>query len=519
MNFNLINYLNSDKCADFKKFLSNSSINPVINYPFSKEELKYFQLMDFIAESLVSNVLFIDNKPLFSIIMPTYNRENLIMNAIKSVLNQTYTNFELIIIDDGSIDNTLNLLNNIEDDRIKIISSSSNNGVSHARNLALKESKGDYIAYLDSDNDWHPNYLKAMLGAFLELEDADAIYCGQFLFKDNLEQHPNSMRFASFNKSLLRNRNFIDLNCFCHKKEIYNQIGGFDENLKRLVDWDYIVRIDEIFNIYSIPVILSNYYYANADNRISNTVDLIESFNKLDCNFKDLDDIYEINQEFNELDIIIFNFESLNNLKICVDSILTLDLENINLNFVLTPTTSQDILYYINSLGSQINCFNIETSEIKDIFNFILSQFDKDVLILDSNAILNKKALEIMHYYLHSIDNCGMVVPQKIIPKNNNVVQRYLSYSFTELDCDIMLSPSNSSIKDLPILHNGKFKELKEISFFCLYIKKEVFKEISEFKLKIESYDELTHILSFYLRYVIYSKVYYIAGADIYFNI
>ena len=101
----------------------------------------------------------------------------------------------------------------------------------------LQLPSGKYIAYLDSDNLWDSRYLAAMIGAFLELPDAEAIYSGQLLFKGE-QKHPFAVRFGSFNRSLLTNRNYIDINALCHTKELYNRIGGFDETLIRLVDYD-----------------------------------------------------------------------------------------------------------------------------------------------------------------------------------------------------------------------------------------------------------------------------------------
>ena len=83
-----------------------------------------------------------------------------------------------------------------------------------------------------------------MVGAFLELPDAEALYSGQLLFKGK-QKHPFAVRFGSFNRSLLTNRNYIDINALCHTKELYNRIGGFDETLIRLVDYDLIMRIAE----------------------------------------------------------------------------------------------------------------------------------------------------------------------------------------------------------------------------------------------------------------------------------
>lgn len=100
-----------------------------------------------------------------SIIIPVFNSQNTIKEAIYSVLSQTYSNFEILIIDDNSSDNSLDIINELseKDKRIKIISLSENKGVANARNLGLKNATGEFIAFLDSDDKWYPNKLEAQI--------------------------------------------------------------------------------------------------------------------------------------------------------------------------------------------------------------------------------------------------------------------------------------------------------------------------------------------------------------------
>ncbi len=102
-----------------------------------------------------------------SIIIPTYNRAHLVKRAIYSVLNQTFKNFELIVVDDGSQDNTKEVLESIDDLRVKIIFQE-NRGVSAARNKGIYESSGDIIALLDSDDEWLEDKLKVHLRFHIE---------------------------------------------------------------------------------------------------------------------------------------------------------------------------------------------------------------------------------------------------------------------------------------------------------------------------------------------------------------
>jgi glycosyltransferase involved in cell wall biosynthesis len=95
--------------------------------------------------------------PRFSVIIPIYNKEKDVETTIKSVLNQTYVDYEVILVDDGSTDNSLNIVNAIEDDRIQIFTKQ-NEGVSKTRNYGITKSKAEYIAFLDADDYWYPNH-------------------------------------------------------------------------------------------------------------------------------------------------------------------------------------------------------------------------------------------------------------------------------------------------------------------------------------------------------------------------
>ncbi|SUC11881.1 glycosyl transferase family protein [Proteus mirabilis] len=105
---------------------------------------------------------------LVSIIMPCFNSEKYISEAIESVLKQTYSNFELIIIDDNSTDSTLKIINSFRDNRITIISFDENQGAGVARNKGIEVANGRFIAFLDSDDLWSKNKLEAQIKFMLD---------------------------------------------------------------------------------------------------------------------------------------------------------------------------------------------------------------------------------------------------------------------------------------------------------------------------------------------------------------
>ncbi len=209
---------------------------------------------------------------LVSIIMPTYNRQHVICEAIESVLAQTYDNFELIIIDDGSTDNTKKTISDYQknDRRIKYLTIS-HSGAPAARNAGIDIAKGKYIAYLDTDNVWYSNYLEVILGNFSSA--LVLVYSAQNLvltktLKDHKKIIGRSIRREEYNPSKIINGNYIDLNSGIHTKSIINKVGIWDSSLKKMSDWDFLARIISHYpyNIKFIDFVLSEYRYSLNEN-------------------------------------------------------------------------------------------------------------------------------------------------------------------------------------------------------------------------------------------------------------
>lgn len=204
----------------------------------------------------------------FSIIMPTYNRAWCINRAIRAVLAQTHQNFELIIVDDGSTDGTEQEVGNrfpdeIESGRIVYIRLEKNVGVCRARNIGLMQARGHWVAYADSDNEVRPYLFSMFAHTIVQFSDNDCIY-GQFI-------NVNSGRIIgkSFEDTDLIRGNFIDLGVFSHKRKLIGKFGYFDDSLRRLVDWDLIIRYTRHKPPIYIGKILLDYSDDDRNDRIS----------------------------------------------------------------------------------------------------------------------------------------------------------------------------------------------------------------------------------------------------------
>lgn len=187
-----------------------------------------------------------------SIIIPNYNRENYILKSVESILSQTYPNFELIIIDDGSTDGSCSIIKQIQlfDKRIKTIFLDTNHGANRARNLGLAEAEGDLISFLDSDDIWLPDKLEKQIH-FLNHSSIcpDIVYCRYQKIHDGntICHYPARYSFhrklkGNLYNALLSNGNFIGLPTVLLKRKIIDSIR-FDEALPRLQDWDFFIRI------------------------------------------------------------------------------------------------------------------------------------------------------------------------------------------------------------------------------------------------------------------------------------
>lgn len=216
-----------------------------------------------------------------SIIMATWNRGFIIKRAIDSVLKQDYRNWELIISDDGSNDNTEEIIKgNYADEKRILYHKNEHRNVGYARNKGLQRATGELIAYLDSDNEWYENYLLLMVNTFNEYPDTNTLYCGIKIVDKIKNKEFIKLRKRYCRISLLW-KNYIDLNIFMHRRILYEQLKGFNEDLTRLVDWELILRYTRQNKPLVLECILATYYYENNFNQISGNVDLYKNWKKV----------------------------------------------------------------------------------------------------------------------------------------------------------------------------------------------------------------------------------------------
>jgi len=207
--------------------------------------------------------------PKISIIIPTYNRANLLAKSINSVLSQTYKDFELIVVDDGSTDNTSEIVENFKknDVRIVYIHIDNSGGPAHPKNIGIKKAQGEYIAFLDDDDEWMSTKLEKQISLFENNKDDLAIVsCDSVVIDDRGEIAVKTSKITNYGLRDLLIKNSIFTGTVLMKASAIQNMDLFDEQLKFLEDWDMWIRIlADNKKIEFYPEILFKYNIGNAN--------------------------------------------------------------------------------------------------------------------------------------------------------------------------------------------------------------------------------------------------------------
>lgn len=186
-----------------------------------------------------------------SVIIPTYNREQLVIESIRSVLEQTYSDLELIVVDDCSTDNTAQCIKAIGDKRIKYYCLEKNSGACVARNLGIEVSKGEYIAFQDSDDLWYPRKLEIQLRT---LNESGADVCFHKLLRHYLDNTPDDY-FPALDRSAFKshqemcNYTLISTQTILGHRKVFME-HQFDPMVKKAQDYDWGVRASRNYLFY-----------------------------------------------------------------------------------------------------------------------------------------------------------------------------------------------------------------------------------------------------------------------------
>ena len=216
--------------------------------------------------------------PTISVIVPAYNVERTILETVESVQQQTFSDFELIVINDGSTDRTLKLLNTVKDPRLKVFSYT-NGGLPTARNRGISHATGEFLAFLDADDLWTPDKLELQLAALQQHPEAGVAYSWTY-FKFDKEEYSyadNSTFFEGNVYADLLIRNFLHNGSNpLIRKEAIESVGLFDPTLKSCEDWDYYLRLAAIWSFVLVPK--PQIIYRQSSSSMTSKIDVMEKY-------------------------------------------------------------------------------------------------------------------------------------------------------------------------------------------------------------------------------------------------
>ncbi len=228
--------------------------------------------------------------PRVSVVIPTHNRPHLISRSIKSVLAQTYNDFEIIIVDDGIEKRSQEIIDGFGDQRIRYIQNEKSVGGAVSRNIGIKESRGEFIAFLDDDDEWLPEKLAKQVKAFDSCDDSVVlVFCG--LSKYNKRGELLEVKVSDengvvwpFKKTLYRG--YIWTSTIMLRKKNTEQGIIFDETLKKNQEWDLQLRLLKVGKFYAIKESLVKLNILDEDEHMGGmqNIDTITSYFKIFIN-------------------------------------------------------------------------------------------------------------------------------------------------------------------------------------------------------------------------------------------
>lgn len=201
-------------------------------------------------------------RPLISVVVPTYNRADLLRRAVESILAQTYDAFEVLIVDDASTDETESVVATVQDPRVRYIRQPQNRGVAAARNRGMREARGGLIAFLDSDDEWTPSKLEEQVRLIRRRPNRVGLfYTGVLTYGAGGDQILNRPARRGAVLSEILHRNLVHSTCsVIIRREVVEAVGFFDESLPAIEDFDYWTRVARLFEFDVSPEPLTIYH-------------------------------------------------------------------------------------------------------------------------------------------------------------------------------------------------------------------------------------------------------------------
>lgn len=395
-----------------------------------------------------------------SIILPTYNRASTIRRAIDSVLKQSYAEYELIVIDDGSTDNTKQIIDSYTDERIIYIRLCKNSGVAHARNEGIKVARGKYIAFIDSDNTWDECHLESKLELVAGDHEKVFVFGNMHVFV----QDEMKLIFPNLREECVKDRgqllqlmltsNRIDTNTVLLGSSCLGGKNMFDESMSALEDWDLffrIIRQEDISLFFDEKATVKHYDTADSLSRKKN----IFLTNRLKIYEKNRDIIRTDSRQSWEIDADISTFGQLS------------ETEWNEMFRLLEIDQKDDCISFLSEMNRKQYC----------VYNNLLIDYRMQRNILEIDRIIVDRKLSSVALYGYGyygkklykqLKNVGIKVPF-VIDKNNGIYvddeTSFINYIPSEINADMLIV----SVKSNALMIVEEIKNRLSINTQILY--------------------------------------------------
>ena len=480
----------------YRDLLIESLFRPQRTAPYSPRDTYFIAYMASYGKYLTKRYMDRAQSTLVSVVMPTFNRAHCIGDAIRSVLAQTYRNWELVIIDDCSSDDTSNVISSFPDARIKYLRLERNLGSAGARNAALDEISGDYVTYVDSDNTIDANFLLILFNQLEDNVDVDVVYCAQRAFKIRQDRAQEIfVRFAPFHRPSLENRNYIDIGAVMHRRSVIERFGKFNAKMQRLVDWEFILRCTVEKSAMAVPVILSNYYYQRADNQVTKVHCQDRAIKELDACIKgdavsqSVSGIafgggesmfclpYKVREPAlrRPVTIVIPNFEAEHYLRASVESIHAFSGDHDVELIIVDNGSSASVVEFLNGLKDQGRAkvlFNQKNLGFSHAVNqgMEVASSPNDIVLMNNDAVVTRGWLDGLQTVVSDYPDVGLVMPRQVVPAGEKSLLIHQPHCRPSRECDVNLSAHHANVLDPMFNLTRGYMELTYAPFFCTYI-------------------------------------------------
>ena len=250
--------------------------------------------------------------PKVSVVIPTYNRSELIRRTMRSVENQTFEDWELIVVDDGSEDETEKIVKSKKSSKINYVSHKRNRGASAARNTGIEASSGEYVAFLDADDEWIPTKLELQVGK-MDDTNVEIVYCSERVKGRGKNKVRRAKSYIKNARKKLMKKDYIgSCSKVMARRRSLREAGLFDESLSSQQDWDMWFRLSKFGDVAGVEnvLVVKHLHEKNISNSLEKEVSgKVKVYEKQKKHFKEKKDVLAYRSKKLSIYTLAYSFE------------------------------------------------------------------------------------------------------------------------------------------------------------------------------------------------------------------